>query len=253
MTRPTTPDAELSALLESIAGVEGWMSDDQARLLWERARALAPGATIVEIGSYRGRSAIVLARAAPATASVVAIDPHGGYERGPRQHDGRPEEGQEDHEAFLANLAAAGVGDRVRHVRKRSDEALDDVAGPIDLLYIDGAHTYRAARNDIRAWSARVPADGTVLIHDAFSSVGVTAALLRLTFLGGRLRYVGRARSMVELRVASLGVAERAVNAARQAAQLPWFLRNVVVKALLVARLPGVARALGHRDGPWPF
>src|SRR5690606_15085595 len=116
----------------------------------------------------------VLAAAAPPGTTVVAIDPHGGYERGPRQHTGLPEEGQADHEAFLANLAAAGVADRVRHVRKRSDAALGDVAGPIDLLYIDGAHTYRAARDDIARWSARVPDGGTVLVHDAFSSVGVT-------------------------------------------------------------------------------
>ena len=41
---------------------------------------------------------------------------------------------------FHANLLAAGVDERVTHVRKMSDVALDDVEGDIDLLYIDGAH-----------------------------------------------------------------------------------------------------------------
>ena len=46
---------------------------------------LRPGARIVEIGSFRGRSAIVLARAAPEGAEVVAIDPHLGSDRGPQE------------------------------------------------------------------------------------------------------------------------------------------------------------------------
>ncbi len=51
----------------------------------------------------------------------------------------------------MANLAAAGVADRVRHVRKPSGSALGDVDGPIDLLYIDGAHRYTPAKDDISA------------------------------------------------------------------------------------------------------
>ena len=50
--------------------------------------------------------------------------------------------GERDHKAFRANLAAAGVADRVRHVRLPSQDALGSVAGQVDLLYIDGAHRY---------------------------------------------------------------------------------------------------------------
>ena len=34
--------------------------------------------------------------------------------------------------------------------------------------------------------------------------------------------------------------------------ELPWFVRNVVIKVLLVLRLPGVAKLLGS-DGSWPY
>jgi predicted O-methyltransferase YrrM len=54
------------------------MTDAQARMLWDAAAALGAPARIVEIGSYRGRSAIVLARAAPEGVEVIAIDPHAG-------------------------------------------------------------------------------------------------------------------------------------------------------------------------------
>jgi hypothetical protein len=250
-TDATVPD--LASLLRSIENVEGWLSDAQAQRLWDRAVALGPTSRIVEIGSYHGRSAIVLATAAPTDAEIVAIDPHAGNDRGPRQHIGPAANGQADHERFLDNLRGAGVRDRVRHVRKPSQGALADVDGDIDLLYIDGAHTYRAARADVRDWGARVQTDGTLLVHDAFSSVGVTLALLRETFFGAAFQYVGRSGSMVEYRRVPMRPTRRAANAARQAGQLPWFARNLVVKALIVARLPWAARLLGHRDGPWPF
>ena len=40
---------------------------------------------IVEIGSFRGRSTIVLRRAAAPGVELVAIDPHGGGDRGPQE------------------------------------------------------------------------------------------------------------------------------------------------------------------------
>ena len=91
-----------------------------------------------------------------------------------------------------ANLAAAGVADRVRHVRKFSADAHADVAGPLSLLYVDGAHRFGPARADLRDWGGRVAPGGTMLVHDAFSSIGVTLALLVECAGRARWRYVGR-------------------------------------------------------------
>lgn len=239
-------------VLASVAHVEGWMTPAQARWLWDRASVLRPPATIVEIGSYRGRSAIILASAAAEGVAIVAIDPHGGNDRGPQQIRAIPEDGQQDNEAFHANLEAAGVAGQVRHVRRPSQEALDAVEGPVDLLYIDGAHRYAPARDDIRRWGDRVADGGTLLIHDSFSSVGVTLAIVTSLFFGGRFRYLGRTTSMTAYRCERLGPADRGRNALAQAAQLPWFVRNVIVKALILAKLDPVARLLGHHDQVWP-
>ena len=224
--------------------VEGWLSVDQAQRLWERASGLADGALVVEIGSYRGRSAIVLASAAPPAARIVAIDPHAGNDRGPQQIEGSVDEGQADNDAFRANLERAGVAGRVDHVRLPSQGALGSVDGEVDLLYVDGAHRYGPARDDIARWGARVRGGGTMLIHDSFSSIGVTLAIARLLLLGSEYRYVGRSRSLAEYRREQLGPAARAGNAARQLAQLPWFAKNVVIKVLTVLRL---------RSGDWPY
>ena len=113
--RPAPPrrDAAFAEAYAAAEPVEGWLSEDQAQRLWERAAGLPAGALMVEIGSYRGRSAIVLAAGAPEGTRVVAIDPHAGNDRGPQQIEGTRRRGRGDNRAFRANLERAGVAARV--------------------------------------------------------------------------------------------------------------------------------------------
>ena len=218
--------------------VEGWLTEAQAARLDRCARAVPDGGRIVEIGSFRGRSTIVLARAAAAGAEVVAIDPHLGSDRGPQEIAARPELGEQDTQIFRANLERHGVLDRVRHVRMLSSEApLEDA---IDLLYVDGAHRFGPARDDLVRWGARVRDGGTMLVHDSFSSIGVTLALLASVTFSRRWRYAGRDGSLAEYVAGGGGPS----SAMRQLAQLPWFAYNVVLKVLTVLRI---------RRGPWPY
>ena len=225
----------------SVQDIDGWLTEGQARLLHDRAAALPPGSRIVEIGSHHGRSTIVLAFAAP-EAELIAIDPY---------EEDRPRPA--DLERFESNLDRAGVRDRVRHVHASSATALAEIHGEVDLLYIDGAHDLKTAHADIRHWGARVRDGGTMLIHDSFSSVGVTRAQIVTLFFGDRFRYIGRSRTLAEYRREQLPAAGRALNASRQAVSLPWFLRNVLVKVALVARAPLLARMLGHSDDVFPY
>jgi Methyltransferase domain len=222
------------------SGVEGWLTEAQGRRLFTAAGAVAPGGRIVEIGSFRGRSAIVLARGARPSVEVVCIDPHAGSDRGPREIAARPALGEADLAAFRANLERAGVHDRVRHVRDFSALALRAFDGPVDLLFVDGAHRFRPARADLLRWGARVPDGGRMLVHDAFSSIGVTLALLTVTVPRPSWRYAGREGSLaVYVRAAAGGRG----SGLRELGELPWFAANLVRKALIAA---------GRRDGPWP-
>ena len=236
----------------SIEQVQGWMTRAQAQRLWAAAARLGGSGRIVEIGSYHGRSAIILASAAPPGVQVFAIDPHGGNDRGPQQLEGEFEDGQRDHEIFLRNLADAGVAPRVRHVRKPSQNATGDIPGLLEVVYIDGAHRFQPARADIVRWGEKVTPGGTLLIHDSFSSLGVTLALLVTLVFGADFRYVGRSGSMVEYRREPVTGAARLASAARQLAQLPYFARNMLFKVLIVMHLGRVTRWLGG-NGEWPY
>jgi predicted O-methyltransferase YrrM len=247
--------AEFHETMQAIADVEGWLTDGQARRLWDGAARIDSGGTITEIGSYRGRSAIVLARASAGRAHVVAIDPHAGNDRGEWQFNGTREAGESDFDALRRNLRRAGVDGLVRHVRLPSQRALGAVEEPVDLLYIDGSHRYGPARDDIVRWGERVTPGGALFIHDAFSSVGVTLALLRVLVFGREFVYRGRTGSLAEYQRAPAQLRGRAwaANVARQVAELPWFVRNVLVKVALLARARPLARVLGHHAEHGPY
>ena len=137
-------------------GVEGWLTDAQARAPARargRGRAARSSRSAPSAGARRSCSARPRRRS-----SVVAIDPHAGSDRGPQEIAPTPR-GEADHAAFHANLAAP-ASRRVRHVRKPSADALGDVDGPVALLYVDGAHRYAPARDDLARWGARVAPGG---------------------------------------------------------------------------------------------
>ncbi len=248
----SSPATTFEAVQVAVADVEGWMTPGQARRLWTCSRTVRPGGLIVEIGSFRGRSMIVLASAAEPGVELVAIDPHAGNDRGPQEFEGFQDDAAEDHDVFNANLEKAGVADRVRHVRKFSGEALTDVTDDIDLLYIDGAHRFGPALDDIKRWSAKIKPGGDLLIHDSFSSIGVTGALAVSLFFGPEFRYLGRSESMTHYRREPLGPKQRLANGAKQLANLPWFVRNVIIKALILAKLGKVTKVFGHDPATWP-
>ena len=243
----------LAEVQARVADVEGWLTGAQIQALHEAARACPPGGRIVEIGSFRGRSTVVLASSAPADVEIVAIDPHAGNDRGPQEIEGFEAEAATDHEVFNRNLADAGVAERVRHVRAFSDAAHGDVADPIDVLFIDGAHRFGPARADIRDWGARVAPGGRMLIHDSFSSIGVTLAILVELLVSPEWRYDGRAGSLTSYRRTHQSPGARATSALRQLAQLPWFARNVAIKVLMVTGRHDWARKLGHDGETWPY
>jgi methyltransferase family protein len=217
--------------------VPGWLTEAQARALWDAILRLREGSTIVEIGSHQGRSTTVLGIAARRVgARVVAVDPF---------VEGRLFGGSPTRERFEENLARAGVTDIVELVPEYSTRLRPDWDRPIDLLYIDGKHDYWTFTDDLK-WSAHLPPGAEVLVHDSYSSIGVTSGILAKVLFGPRYTYVDRVGSLARFRLTVPAAADRG----RVLAELPWFLRNIFFKVLLRLRLRPVARALGH-DSPY--
>jgi predicted O-methyltransferase YrrM len=233
------PESGFEAAWALGGGIPGWLTEAQARLLWDRAVRLPAGGTVLEIGSHQGRSTVVLAAAARwAGARVVAVDPF---------VPGRLFGGVATRQRFEANLARGGLAEVVELRSTPSTRLRPAWTDPIDLLFIDGKHDYWTVADDLR-WAEHLPAGADVLLHDAFSSVGVTSGVLRHVLPSRRLAYAGRVGSLARLRVVPPSWRDRA----RLAAQLPWFARNVLVKVGLRSLRP-VARLTGRPVPPDPY
>lgn len=233
------PPIGFAAVWRDVEPIPGWLSKDQAGRLHAEVARLRPGATVLEIGSHHGRSTIALA-AGREDVDVVAVDPFPAAWK-----YGSPG----TREAFEHNLVAAGVRDRVTLRAQTSRQARGQWTGQIDFLYVDGKHDMWSAMDDF-SWAVHLPPGGRMAVHDSFSSLGVTSAVLRRLLFSPELRFVDR--------VASLAVFEktppRARDRVRLLAQLGWFGRNAVIKVLLRLRLNAVAaRLLGHRDSADPY
>lgn len=143
---------------QKAALIEGWLSEAQGRALFRAAAETRGRGAIVEIGSWKGRSTTWLASGARlAGHRVYAIDPH----RRSREYP----DAETKHE-FLANLARNGLTAAVEPLVMTSEEAAARVAGPVELLFIDGDHSYEAVRRDAELWLPRLIDGGTVMFHD---------------------------------------------------------------------------------------
>lgn len=221
----------------AVQDIPGWLKEGQAEILWDEASRLGPGAEVLEIGSHQGRSTVVLGEALrPKGGTVIAVDPF---------VEGRLFGGLSTKEKFERNIEANGLGDVVELVQDYSTGLRPTWDRPFDMLYIDGKHDYWTLSDDLR-WSVHLPEGGAVVIHDCFSSIGVTLGILRHVLFSDRLAYERRSNSQALFRVRRPTTADRL----RILAEMPWWIRNVFIKVLLRLRLRPVAKVFGH-DSPY--
>jgi MMP 1-O-methyltransferase len=154
MTSTVTTDE-----LRNLTAADGWLRDGEGELLFRLARSCQGRGAIVEIGSWKGKSTIWLAKGSMASDSVKvwAVDPHTGSEALGRVNT---------FEEFKRNIMSAGLGEMVTPIVQPSQEAAAGFKAPIELIFIDGAHDYASARADFDAWFPKVVDGGTVAFHD---------------------------------------------------------------------------------------
>jgi predicted O-methyltransferase YrrM len=170
-----------AALRAHALAAKGFMPPDEGDALYDaavQAVGAAPGAPMLEVGSYCGRSTVWLGAAARATGTVVfAVDHHRGSEEnqaGWEHHDPTvidPRIGRMDTlPIFRAAIYDAGVEDFVVAVVGQSPTVAQYWSTPLAMLFIDGGHGVEPARADYAGWTPHVAMGGTLAIHDVFAN-----------------------------------------------------------------------------------
>ncbi len=159
---------EIETLIERVRPLEGWLRDEEARLLVNTVltacyNASAPGA-VVELGSYHGKATILMGSLVQAffpKVKVVSIDPHDG-------RLGAMDDGYVSVPASLdqlkANLKQFDLCRTVEVIQGRSYEV--NWEGPISLLVVDGLHDYPNVARDYLHFEKWIQPGGYIAFHD---------------------------------------------------------------------------------------
>ncbi|MEU8710338.1 class I SAM-dependent methyltransferase [Streptomyces sp. NPDC048565] len=138
--------------------------------------AAALGLPLLEVGTYCGRSTILLAAAArEAKVMALTVDHHRGSEEqqpGWEYHDPSvvdQEIGLMDTlPTFRRTLRRAGLEEHVVALVGRSPQVAAVWGGELGLVFIDGGHTDEHANGDYEGWAPKIADGGLLVIHDVF-------------------------------------------------------------------------------------
>lgn len=160
LTLPT--EQTLDAITTAAATVEGHMSAREVRFLALLGACKTAEGAILEIGSFRGRSTVVLGKAVGDGEVVHACDPltipaqTGDYK------------GDKDSIAkdFHNNIDKHGVKAKVVVHQMFSTELAPTWSEPLRLLWIDGDHSYQGTKPDFDLFAKFVVPNGIIAFHD---------------------------------------------------------------------------------------
>ncbi|HVW59461.1 MAG TPA: class I SAM-dependent methyltransferase, partial [Puia sp.] len=191
-----------TGLLSAYKGVQkinGWLEEKEADLLMvmvlKACIQMPDQRTIVEVGSYEGKSTVLLGSLVKEffpDVKIVSIDPHDGLL-------GARDQGlvsvAPSFKRFVDNLQAAGLSDVVKAVQKRTcDVAWTD---PVLFLIIDGLHDYPSVARDFRQIAPSVIKGGYIAFHDYADYFPGVQAFVHELLESGLYRKVGKAESLI--------------------------------------------------------
>ena len=164
---PDNIDQTIENALERARLVPGFLVDNEARFLGTLAACTPAQGAIVEIGSFKGKSTVMLASVAAkyGQGPVVAIDPHEGLS----YLDIEMPDQDPTFDEFLGSIKSAGVEEHVEVRRALSCDVGKDWNRPIRLLWIDGDHSYRGCKEDFDLFSPYLADGAVVALHDSLN------------------------------------------------------------------------------------
>jgi predicted O-methyltransferase YrrM len=177
--------------IQALFSLDGHITHRQCAVLFYFAYTLPGRERIVEIGSFKGKSTACMATALKLKNiddRIVAIDPH--INTGDNLIVPVYEE-ESSFEAFTKNISNLGLTDKVRPIKKTSEDAIVGWDQPIKLLFIDGSHKYEDVLLDLTLWEPWVKTGGIIVMHDTKPkkyNEGVTRAMNEHIVNSGRFR-----------------------------------------------------------------
>src|SRR5258708_36301569 len=155
----------------------GWLTKEEAYILWDQALKVPDLGAIVEIGSWKGKSSIFIAMGIKCLLNetrLYCIDPFTGsdehQETGPLN----------TFDKFIINIKKAKIEYYIIPIKGYSTDVViwHQIPNNIDMLFIDGDHSYPGIKSDFNLYFPKLKVGGVMLFHDTIWWRGV-ARLMR--------------------------------------------------------------------------
>jgi predicted O-methyltransferase YrrM len=157
-------DSFAEGLLRQVESVEGYLAPNEMRFLALLAACPTTEGDILEIGSFKGKSTIILAKAAALSGNSIvnAVDPM----TAPSETDPDLHGDASSFADFQKNIETHNVAGNIRFHQMFSHELAKTWDKPLRLLWIDGDHTYDGTKLDFDGFAPHLSDKGIVAIHD---------------------------------------------------------------------------------------
>jgi len=137
-----------------ILTIPGHMHKDELRWIYARSCEVLDGGVVVEIGSFRGRSAAAWYQGIKGRGTLYCVDPW---------NEQYPEGKPSDYEIFKEQMAMMGYSPTVLGMASvQAAKLYDDES--VDLVFIDGNH--KEIGLDMDTWLPKVKSGGLLCGHD---------------------------------------------------------------------------------------
>ncbi len=145
--------------------IRGWAHDCELQFLYNSMFSIPEGSTVVEVGSWRGKSAHALAsgiRDSGKKAKLFCVDTFTGALSMPPQLAQAQE--SDIFEEFKDNLKEFSFVTPIRSDSSEAAKTLDNES--IDFFWLDADHTEPFVRSDLLSWYPKVKFGAVMCGHD---------------------------------------------------------------------------------------
>jgi len=168
---------------KEIENIEGWFSKEDAKIFYDTIPKLKNLGSMVEIGSWCGKSLIfsyLIAKNNNNNCKKYSIDPFVTSKNDP---NGK-------YEQFITNLKKYNIENKITHIKEKSNEAGKNFKDKIEFLFLDGFHVYEYVKEEFNLFFKKVIKNGFVLFHDVGSWYGPTQLVYELAEKNDNIKFL---------------------------------------------------------------
>ena len=158
--------------------LEGWFNMEQQYL--ELLNATPEGGVFIELGCYKGKSTSFIGveiHKRKRDINFFAVDSFQGATNSTDANEIKAYEGiSEIEESYTYNVSL--IGNKIKTIVSLTDEAAKYFNDEeIDVIFVDGGHSYEVVKADILAWLPKMKKGGIMAGHDFNAWQGVNKAV----------------------------------------------------------------------------